>query len=870
MENQSTIILIEDEDKNEAQFMSRNFVDSEIKNRVYLNALGAEVVTKYLNSEGIDTDGIHNLHSISKIIESIDISDILLPNIHLDVRVVFDENQIFVPISHFDIGLTPDVYVVLKISEDFASASLLGYFTPKQINKNNKNSKYYFVGKEKLSSVQTLPSFVRNFAGDTSVGITEEDLLRGRTLSISLSDHDLSKQETQDLIKLLLASDELRESVLEFDNFETLSFNVAQAMNEISVEEDIELTSTEENVFEENSTDLSEDDSSEDGSLDENNEVEDNLEVEENEEKLDIDNIDINTEDIILPDEDINIDDIDENIVENNSKHEENNGLDLIEKGLDVATDISGAIAAGTLGAAGASIAAETLAAGAATQGAIDLAGVAGDTTENLLNFVEDEQLHTFSQVPIFTKDAKEEMNKVQDEFHEPKDLSDFQQVESLETIESIEPETVELSSIESKDFEQLNFENNDEEHLMDFLNIQEQEEKDTQTENEIESFDLIEDSPVDLNSDDEVEDENKFQDSENLYEEEKNETDNVENEEDEIEEVEGINEQDNKSEEEWISDTNYDDLEDIEPEKEEQNDFNYEDFINEPENLEESVDNIEKRQVIENSAVISDKNFAVGEIEIDINKSEDIELEGSEHLEHLYNEDENVPGSSLLNGPGILNRPSKGLGFIGIIVSLIIVGVIGISISKMMKGPKEEAPQPVVDTNNVPETKPESEALNVNEGNVVNMENTTSPIVTEPVASKPKPAAQVETPKQTKTLAPTQFIGVSKLSWEVPDYVSQNQAFRQYFQSAGKSLKLSLTSDLLLASDYVYSDQVRVSVNFTQDGSLKDARILLSSGSQQVDKIVLQTVNQTLRVLKAPHSVGNDSGTTTILKIYF
>lgn len=80
----------------------------------------------------------------------------------------------------------------------------------------------------------------------------------------------------------------------------------------------------------------------------------------------------------------------------------------------------------------------------------------------------------------------------------------------------------------------------------------------------------------------------------------------------------------------------------------------------------------------------------------------------------------------------------------------------------------------------------------------------------------------------------------------------------------------MSLTSDLLLATDYAYSDQVRVSILFDKDGTFKDSKILLSSGSAQIDNIVLQTVNQTLRVLKAPHSIGNDESTTVILKIYF
>ena len=74
----------------------------------------------------------------------------------------------------------------------------------------------------------------------------------------------------------------------------------------------------------------------------------------------------------------------------------------------------------------------------------------------------------------------------------------------------------------------------------------------------------------------------------------------------------------------------------------------------------------------------------------------------------------------------------------------------------------------------------------------------------------------------------------------------------------------------MLLANDYAYTDQVRVSVTFNKDGSFKEARTLLSSGSKEIDNIVLQTVNQTLKVLKAPHRRGNDESTTVILKIYF
>src|SRR5574344_1731648 len=229
---QESLIYVENENKAEAEFMSRSFVKTDVKNRAYINALGAELVMKYLASDGIDVENTHNLHSISKILENTDVSDIMLPNIHIDVRVVFDEDKIFIPKQQFNLEITPDIYVVLKLSTDFSYMEFLGFFEPKIINLKNQNDDYYFIEKNKLSATEKLTPFVKNFAGNTSSGISPHDMLRGRELSVSLNDHNISSSEFKELLELLLLSDELRDSILEFDNFETLSNSVGPLLNE--------------------------------------------------------------------------------------------------------------------------------------------------------------------------------------------------------------------------------------------------------------------------------------------------------------------------------------------------------------------------------------------------------------------------------------------------------------------------------------------------------------------------------------------------------------------------------------------------------------------------------------------------------------
>ena len=91
----------------------------------------------------------------------------------------------------------------------------------------------------------------------------------------------------------------------------------------------------------------------------------------------------------------------------------------------------------------------------------------------------------------------------------------------------------------------------------------------------------------------------------------------------------------------------------------------------------------------------------------------------------------------------------------------------------------------------------------------------------------------------------------MKKVSWEVPDYLSYSEEIRKYLQSAGRSIRLTLSSDLLLTNEYIYSNQVKVKIQLTKDGTIENAQIAKSSGSNQVDNIVLQTVKETLNVVK-------------------
>ena len=226
------VIIIDEREKYNASVSANAFADKNTRNRVYVNTLGAEIVLKYLVAENIDISNIHNINRIEKVPEEIDIADIMLPNIHIDVRVVYDENEIFIPKSHFEYNITPDIYIVIKPEKDYSRAEILGFFEPKLINKNNANKDYYFIEKEKLNAAEDFIQFIKNFKGNTRHNLSEGEISDCESIIMAFADHDISTGDKKHLLEQLVKSDDLRNKFIEFENFETLSY---KAMSDSSI-----------------------------------------------------------------------------------------------------------------------------------------------------------------------------------------------------------------------------------------------------------------------------------------------------------------------------------------------------------------------------------------------------------------------------------------------------------------------------------------------------------------------------------------------------------------------------------------------------------------------------------------------------------
>jgi len=245
-------------------------------------------------------------------------------------------------------------------------------------------------------------------------------------------------------------------------------------------------------------------------------------------------------------------------------------------------------------------------------------------------------------------------------------------------------------------------------------------------------------------------------------------------------------------------------------------------------------------------------------------------EAEDSDNLEMLFDEDlteekipeeyENIPENT---PPGLsLNSNKAGNKNIIIITAcvlgLVALGGIGIGLSHKTANdsvPVEESvPAPITQAgeNNIP-APPQAVPDNIPD---INSQMPQAPVNKSDISNAPKVVTTSKPAQNTVNNSSDAYLSVKNITWQVPDYLSYSDAMKAYLKTAGKSIKLSLSSDLLLATEYAYSNQVKINMKISNSGNVQQATIVSSSGSTEIDKIVLQSVKSTLNVVKPPVSV--------------
>lgn len=224
--DKANLIELTQEDLQDAKTTAGLFKDEFVKRRAFANVIAARCALKLLFSLNIEATNLYSMYSINKVLERLDIADVYAGSIRIDARLVDDANNIFIPKSHFELGITPDLYLILKLEKGMQGVEFLGCINPDEMDKSRENKDYYFVDEDLLYNLKIFKNLVKNNQGKLDYVPTQEDIERSENLIVPLEDGDIYNADYEFLMKQLAFNPELRKKTVEFENFEFVSQKV--------------------------------------------------------------------------------------------------------------------------------------------------------------------------------------------------------------------------------------------------------------------------------------------------------------------------------------------------------------------------------------------------------------------------------------------------------------------------------------------------------------------------------------------------------------------------------------------------------------------------------------------------------------------
>lgn len=881
-EKKDSSIKIEEDDLQDAKLSSLDFGATTTRKRAFLNVLGARLAMKMLFSQKIEATNLYSLYTIHNVLRELDIADIYVQGIKIDVRVVFDKEEIFIPKSHFELDLLPDLYLVFDLAQDFSCVECLGFFEPKTLNTQNENKDFYFYECDRLQDPKTLKGFLHDYkgSGEFKPPIALEN---AEALFVSLVDKEISTQDKVDLFKCLAGDIELREKIVEFENFETLSKEVAKT-SELLQDNIFDIVGAQQ-VYEDEELTIEEEKAEVIG------EVLDGL-----------------------------LDGEDEIQIDTEEKSEFNHDdLEALLSEVEVEADEKEESQDNTLGAFAAGAAAGAIIGGAATAAASGLESNLIDALPDVsldldLNFGnnEVEELVSLDDLDsIETTPPVEEESKYDEAADSNDDLLDeLSKLEGLEDFGSDDEEEIEDdSAIQAKFFGNLD----NEEIGNSEWEIDDSEEERVKSEEQADEEEEVSETEVNVPEEDEtisLEEispivENDISFDENLSDLQPLEEDVVP-----FEQIESDN---------VVLPTNYDrmfdggedenlerlreleDEEEIEEASSEEVISQVDELLKDTELLgknaeliEEAldIDNLDDTALLATLAPVSEESDSSPEsapIYHDEDASEHTQVNISDEQINMLFKDENSAEIPDLNieeidlAPETVKKPSglSGLKDKKMLIAASVAGIMLVSYLVTQNVASNNAGTSAVVPTNAPITAQSQTPVAPDVNAVVPIaqnqdtpeaDTGMDPLLQPAPAQQGNPQANVS--KDMNKAVSDAFLSepvsasISKIAWEIPEDLAYNDGFRKYLQIAGKNLKLNLQNHLLLATEMAYSNKVVVDLTINKDGSLSTSNIVNSSGSRQIDKIVLQSVKETLSYLKIPASEvsGNSVDATLII----
>lgn len=195
------------------------------RKRAYASLVGLYALTSMLEKTKNSVQKAMTLFRQPKLNEEFEISDFYVNNWHIDVRVLVDGDAVLLPKKHFENYILPDFYAVVKVDRSLNNAELLGFIDPQTVNKQPLDYHYFSTT---LDSLISYNEFLTRIENQKSINFAEEEHQKFREKYLNLLDDELDSETKGSLLRHMFTCPMCRTEFCCFTGFEMVSCNMGK------------------------------------------------------------------------------------------------------------------------------------------------------------------------------------------------------------------------------------------------------------------------------------------------------------------------------------------------------------------------------------------------------------------------------------------------------------------------------------------------------------------------------------------------------------------------------------------------------------------------------------------------------------------
>lgn len=218
-------LVIDDRARSYAKIYASLLKDEFQRKRAYASIVALYALINAVEKTDNDVQKTMTLFRNPVLNEEYEITDVYINNWHVDVRVITDGDAFLVPKSHYDNDLQPDFYAVIKVDKNLTQAELLGFCNTSTAQKEPLDYHYYSIT---LNSLISYDEFLSKVNTAKLVSFTEDEHEFFRTSYLSLLDEELDSATKNRLLKHLFNCPLCRTEFCCFTGFEMVNCNIGK------------------------------------------------------------------------------------------------------------------------------------------------------------------------------------------------------------------------------------------------------------------------------------------------------------------------------------------------------------------------------------------------------------------------------------------------------------------------------------------------------------------------------------------------------------------------------------------------------------------------------------------------------------------